>query len=461
MPLPPLLRGLLPRALLSCRYACTVAIPAPGVVSIAFPAHPARRALFHGIWLRDHCPTSSHPLTGQRTLDSQTLPLALSPTRAYSEGDTVCLEWPGGHRSAFSSAWLQRYAYWWDGEAAPSAAPQPQPPPPPPPPESAPLSVTAWWRDAARDTATRRVWAAGDLAGGLPSVPYSAFMGGNEGLRTGLRLLRDVGFVLLQGCPATEAATEAACQRIGFLQPTLYGPGMWRTEVRPPAAGLTDTAYTADPLPLHTDGNYLSDAPGLQVFHCTQFDASGGGDSSLMDGLALAARVAAVDAAAFSLLTLWPFHYHHTGQDGTVGAARPVFGLDERGEVESVHYSSVDRGPVTLPPSWMRELALARALTGAGSAAALAVHPTLANPATAIPAMYAALRVLAECLSDPALLLRFPLRPGTVLIFNNQRVLHGRMGFDVTSGRVLVGCYLGKNEWMSRTREAERGDGSM
>jgi alpha-ketoglutarate-dependent taurine dioxygenase len=450
------------RRCFSASASLEVGIPEPGVVSVRFPALP-RPALFHGIWLRDHCPASHHPLTGQRTVSVQGLPLTLSPTRAFCEGGaSVCLEWPCGHRSTFSAAWLQRYAYWWAGDSSSPGQPQQQALPLP---AGAPLTASAWWRDAASDTSSRSVWQAASFPtpAALPSVPYAAFMeegagggGGAPGLARALRLLRDFGFVLIQGCPATEAATEAACLRIGFLRPTLYGPGMWRTEVRPDPARVSDTAYTALPLPLHSDGNYLGEPPGLQVFHCTQPDASGGGDSLLLDGLALAARLAAAHPQAYRLLTIWPFPYHHTGRDGLVRAARPVFALDASGQAAGVHLNECDRGPVTVPPSWGRELALAQALAG-GSAAGqgLAVDPTLASPATAIPAMYAALQALGEGLADPALTLRLPLRPGTLLVFNNHRVLHGRAEFNVASGRTLVGCYIGKDEWESKLREEE------
>jgi alpha-ketoglutarate-dependent taurine dioxygenase len=439
----------------------SVALPSPGLVAVAFAG--GGTALFHGAWLRDHCPSAVHALTGQRTVTALDLPPHLAPAAAErcGGGARVRLQWPGGHASTFSAAWLRRYAYWWAEGAAPAQA-QLLPPPPPPPPGDAEeaLTVAAWWRDAARDASARAPWRAATFAAGaaaLPAVPYSDFMGGQAGLRAALRLLRDVGFVVVAGVPATEDATRDACLRIGFLRPTLYGPGMWRTEVRPPeGGGVTDTAFTAAPLPLHTDGNYLGEAPGLQVFHCTRPDARGGGDSLLLDGLALAEAVAARDAAAFELLTLWPLPYHHTGSDGIVGAARPVFALDGEGRVESVHYNSADRGPVMLPPSWARELALARALVGGGAGGrALAPRPALASPATAIPALYAALAVLEQCLAEPALTLTLPLRPGMMLVFDNTRVLHGRAGFDVASGRTLVGCYMGRDEWSSRLRQLE------
>ena len=376
------------------------------------------------------------------------------------------LEWPPDSApSVFSAAWLRRHAYWWDG-----------PPPEEPPPHTRGVSegvesalARAWWRDEALDKRTRAVWRPSTLPNHLPpSLPYSAWMGSEGGLLQGLRLLRDYGFVVLQGAPVSEEATEAACLRLGFLRPTLYGPGMWRTEVRgeeaPPAPTkggdntppqgcgekVTDTAYTSSALALHTDGNYLRDPPGLQVFHCTQPDAGGGGWSLLADGLAVAEEVARLDPGAFRLLTLWPLPYHHTGVDGRVTAARPVFELDEGGEVCGMFFNNDDRGPVVTLPSWGREAALATALLGGKHLPS----NTLSHPSTAIPALYSALRVLQGVLRNPGLALRLSLQPGNILIFNNHRVLHGREAFGRSSGRTLVGCYLGADEWQSKIREA-------
>ncbi len=51
---------------------------------------------------------------------------------------------------------------------------------------------------------------------------------------------------------------------------------------------------------------------------------------------------------------------------------------------------------------------------------------------------------------DPAFEYRFQLEPGTVLLFDNQRVLHGRTAF--TGHRRLIGCYLHGDDYRSRLR---------
>jgi gamma-butyrobetaine dioxygenase len=47
---------------------------------------------------------------------------------------------------------------------------------------------------------------------------------------------------------------------------------------------------------------------------------------------------------------------------------------------------------------------------------------------------------------DPAFELRFKLEPGQLMIFDNNRVLHGRTSFDPSEGhRQLQGCYIDRD----------------
>lgn len=45
---------------------------------------------------------------------------------------------------------------------------------------------------------------------------------------------------------------------------------------------------------------------------------------------------------------------------------------------------------------------------------------------------------------------RFPLKPGTVCIFDNWRLLHGRSAYN--GRRNMVGCYVSRCEFLSVAR---------
>lgn len=63
---------------------------------------------------------------------------------------------------------------------------------------------------------------------------------------------------------------------------------------------------------------------------------------------------------------------------------------------------------------------------------------------------YKALRVLTTEIFSPDNEWRFRLRPGTIVVFDNWRVLHGRTAYD--GRRQMVGCYVSRSEFLSVVR---------
>lgn len=417
-------------------------------------------ARFHHVFLRDHCPCAAcrHPGTGQRLFDTAALPgpgrlraddVAVSPT-----GDALTVSWgvapagaaaPGApHMSTFPSAFLASHAYWSNvGERPPGGAAA----------------------DPATDASSRVLWGAAHFGGAgaplaerpFPRVPHAAWMADDGAVLSGLLALRDYGVVLVEGVPHTDAATEAALRRIAFLRPTMYSAGgMWRTEVRADgAADNTDTAYSTLALPAHTDGNYFTEPPGLQAFHALVADAGGGGDSLLVDGFAVGEQLRAADPEAFALLCAFPLRYAHTEAATVVTAEHAVFALRDDGGLAAVRFNNDDRASVAPLPSMRGVASAARTALGGAPADGAAPSP-LASP-TVVPRLYAALAALLRTLRAPSNEVWLGLRPGTLLIFDNGRVLHGRSALSsARSRRVLAGAYIGADEWRGRLRALVR-----
>lgn len=271
---------------------------------------------------------------------------------------------------------------------------------------------------------------ASSSASAAASASLAAASASFLGLHRALALLHRYGFVRIEGVPASEAATEAACRRIAALRGTLYGEGMWRTEVLP--GGGNDTAYSTIPLPAHVDGCYMSDPPGLQAFHCLRADPTGG-HTLLVDGLAVAESLRAAHPDTFNALAATPLQYHHTDSVHQLRAWHTPIALDPlTGAVTGIRFNNDDRAPVALPSK------------------------ALGDVPVSMPALYVHIRRMLAALRSPAHELWMPLRPGTLLIFDNQRILHGRSGFSGASGRILSGAYVGRDEWQSRFRSVTR-----
>ena len=220
------------------------------------------------------------------------------------------------------------------------------------------------------------------------------------------RLLND-GVAFLSQVPANEAGLLEAMSIVGQVAETNYGLVFDVRSVPQPE----NLAYSDLGLGLHTDNPYREPVPGFQALHAL-IASPDGGDSLFADGFALAEHMRASCPGDFALLseTAVPFHYRSSNAE--LYAERPLIQLSCRGEVVAVHYNSRSIAP--FDPS---------------------------SPGTA--AYYAAYRRFAAMLRDPRFHLRFKLADGQIVIFDNQRILHGRTPFSsARHARHLRGCYL-------------------
>lgn len=76
--------------------------------------------------------------------------------------------------------------------------------------------------------------------------------------------------------------------------------------------------------------------------------------------------------------------------------------------------------------------------------------PLSGLPQTEMIKFYQNYRAFAEKIMAPANEWKFKLSPGTVCIFDNWRILHGRTAY--TGKRQMVGCYVARNEFLSVAR---------
>lgn len=251
-------------------------------------------------------------------------------------------------------------------------------------------------------------------------------MRSEEGLVRALALLRMFGVLRLDGTPASLDATRELVLRIAVPRSTYYGEAMWSTRAAPgESRGVNDTAYLSVGIKPHTDGTYFRDPPGLQVLNCIS-QAERGGESLLVDGLALAKALRAHAPATLDFFARTPLPWFSYDVDVRSGLPvlssthEPVFRFDKAGDLEQVRYNEYDRGD--LPPGeWYDNQFLPH------------------------------WRALAELVNGPEHVERVRLRPGQCLIMDNQRVLHGRLAFE-GGVREMVGCYVGRDEYESRLR---------
>jgi gamma-butyrobetaine dioxygenase len=220
------------------------------------------------------------------------------------------------------------------------------------------------------------------------------------------RLLQD-GIAFLSGVPATDAGILDAAALAGRVSETNYGRVFDVRSVPQPE----NLAYSDLGLGLHTDNPYREPVPGFQLLHAL-IASPDGGESLFGDGLAIAEHMRAAFPDAFAVLTKTAVPFLYRSDNAELYAERPLIQLTCEGEVSAVHYNSRSIAPLRL--------------------AARDARP-----------FYSAYRCFAALLREPRFHLRISLRDGDLVVFDNQRTLHGRTPFSsARNPRHLRGCYL-------------------
>lgn len=253
----------------------------------------------------------------------------------------------------------------------------------------------------------------------LDFVDYESVLADDATRLEWLRHVRDYGYGLISNTPAAEGTVIKVVSLFGFVRETNYG-SLFDVIVRPDPANLANTSAE---IGLHTDNPYRDPVPGLQLLHCI-INETDGGESQLCDGFAVAERLRTAEPAAFELLATHPvrFRYLDAG-DADLQHYGPLIETDTLGRVTGIRYNS-------------------------RSASAFDMA------AEVLPDYYAAYRLFAEMLHAPEARIEFKLGPGDLMIFDNQRVLHGRSAYTM-GHRHLQGCYADKDALNSTIRVLE------
>jgi len=267
------------------------------------------------------------------------------------------------------------------------------------------------WLEGARLTATRDF--AWQSVGALSTDAAARREWLARLLRQGIAFLRDV--------PRTDSGILDAMAPVGRVAETNYGM-VFDVHAVPQPENL---AYSDVGLGLHTDNPYREPVPGFQALH-TLVAAPDGGDNLFADGWALAAHLRDTDPDSFAVLTRTAVPFRYRSQQADLYAERPLISLDCSGSIIAVHYNSRSIAPLRLP----------------------AVDCRL---------FYAAYRRFGELLRERAFQLTARLAEGDLVLFDNQRILHGRTGFaSARHPRHLRGCYLTRDSVVSQAALLQR-----
>jgi gamma-butyrobetaine dioxygenase len=283
----------------------------------------------------------------------------------------------------------------------------------------------AWLKsqaDAADSRPALKVWTGGSLDA-LKDFAWMSFVRNakvGDRLKWFKRLLAE-GIAFLSDVPARDEAILEAMAFVGRVAETNYGLVFDVRSVADPE----NLAYSDLGLGLHTDNPYREPVPGFQALHVL-IAAPDGGESLFADGLALAEHLRRDHPKSFEQLTTTAVPFHYRSENADLYAERPLIQLSCDGVVTGVHYNNRSIAPLRLAPGRTR-------------------------------AFYEAYRKFAQLLRDPRFQLRIRMRSGDLVVFDNQRILHGRTPFSSAKHpRHLRGCYLTRDSVYSEAAVLRR-----
>jgi len=257
------------------------------------------------------------------------------------------------------------------------------------------------------DGSDQQVWGAA-LSDSLTRHSYEQVLADPAARLHWLEDAVDKGIALLTGVPCEPGQVMKTAEIFGFVRETNYGR-LFEVRSEPNPVNL---AFTPVGLNVHTDNPYRDPVPGLQLLHCLVNDAEGG-QSVFVDGFRTATLLRQEDPEAFRLLSTYslPFRYREPGTD--LQSRKRLIEVDDRGRITAVRYNNRSAAPMDLP------------FDVAGD-------------------FYRAYRKFADLLHQEDGELRLKLMPGELVLFDNERALHGRTGFS-GGARHLQGCYADKD----------------
>lgn len=222
-----------------------------------------------------------------------------------------------------------------------------------------------------------------------------------------LEAIADCGAAVVTGVPATNDGSAELAARLGHVRETDFGrffdiisePDVWT---------MSQSTAAMDP---HTDDPYRYTPSGISVLHCFDASPTGGGRSTLVDGFAVAEDIRTSVPEAFDLLTsvAVPWVRHRTesvdqGEAVHLIAHAPVIALDRDGTIAGIRFHERSMGTLDIEPALM-------------------------------DGYYRALIEFTSRILSVDFRWEHGLVPGEALVFDNQRVLHGRTAFDGDPGR--------------------------
>lgn len=324
---------------------------------------------FHPIWLRHqcNCPQCGTPVNAVRGIRLHHLEESPTFSIETQQQDHIILHWTDEHHhSRYESKWLRQYCY--DEPSRQQRRHQPL------------------------------LWDA-SIIDHLPTMDLVECESSDAQRLEMLKTVHDYGFCKVNNAPTDAKQATRLINIVGQQRQSHYG-----TYTLSNKEAVDNVGDISDALDPHVDETYRLSTIGITVFQVLR-PSQKGGESTLVDGFEAARQLRELFPDDFNLLTRVPITgcrrdpaQNSAGNVKWYESTLPIIRVDFDGIVTGVRCNERQIMPLDLPFDL--------------------IEPT-----------YRALKLFYQILYQPNLQITLALKAGEGLIFDNQRLLHGRTAF--------------------------------
>jgi gamma-butyrobetaine dioxygenase len=254
----------------------------------------------------------------------------------------------------------------------------------------------------------------------IPRVDYQHYVDTDAGRLEVMQAVNQFGIAIVTNAPGRDESIFNLAQQFGPIRETNYGSiNDMKVHQDKIVISYTDAALTA-----HCDEPYCYEPLGIGFFHCMNSAIGEGGTSIFVDCFKIAEDLRHDNTEAFEILTKVPVQYmRDQTNEQEYRAEGTLIAIDYFGNLNGVRYAERPLAPLDIP-------------------------------ADLVMPYYQAFAEFTRKVRDPLNEIRFKLASGETVIFDNQRMTHGRTAFS--GSRHLRTAYVERDFFHNNLRLLSR-----
>ena len=279
---------------------------------------------FNYMWLRDNCPTAHDKDSRHRMFNILDVSQDINPKKySLNNEGKLEIEWSeGNHKSYYDPNWLRDNCYTIKNNKKY-------------------ISPYQLWNNS--------------LEGNFETIciDHDEIISSDEGLIRWLELLHHKGIAIVKNAPLEKKSAFPVLNRISHTRETFFNTPFEVINIPKP----NNSAYTAHALRNHMDLPWFELPPGYQFLHCL-INAAKGGDSSAIDGFAVADYLRKNEKEIFETLVSIPLKFRDKDytQESHRSFHAPAISLTKDKDYHDIRFSVATMDALDCHPDLMEKV---------------------------------------------------------------------------------------------------------